>query len=61
MDPVEGKPGVHRMAKNYLHIWPRHQFMLIALPNLDGSFTCTLFMPFDLFQECKNEEDGMGM
>ena len=29
-----------------LHIWPRGDFMLIALPNLDGSFTCTLFMPF---------------
>src|SRR5262249_53683869 len=30
-----------------LHIWPRHRFMLIALPNADGSFTCTLFYPFD--------------
>jgi kynurenine 3-monooxygenase len=29
-----------------LHIWPRGNYMLIALPNLDGSFTCTLFMPF---------------
>lgn len=28
-----------------LHIWPRHDFMLIALPNLDRSFTCTLFLP----------------
>ncbi len=27
-----------------LHIWPRHQFMMIALPNFDGSFTCTLFL-----------------
>ena len=35
--------------------------MLIALPNLDGSFTCTLFMPFDLFKECETEEDGMGV
>lgn len=32
--------------KNSFHIWPRKDFMLIALPNLDGSFTCTLFMPF---------------
>lgn len=32
--------------KSALHIWPRKEFMLIALPNLDGSFTCTLFMPF---------------
>lgn len=30
-----------------LHIWPRHQFMMIALPNTDGSFTCTLFFPFE--------------
>lgn len=29
-----------------LHIWPRHEFMLIALPNPDRSFTCTLFAPF---------------
>lgn len=33
--------------KDYLHIWPRKDFMLIALPNQDGSFTCTLFMPFE--------------
>lgn len=32
------------IAKNALHIWPRRQFMMIALPNLDGSFTCTLFL-----------------
>ena len=32
---------------NGLHIWPRHEFMLIALPNPDKSFTCTLFAPFD--------------
>lgn len=30
-----------------LHIWPRHNFMMIALPNTDGSFTCTLFFPFE--------------
>jgi kynurenine 3-monooxygenase len=39
--------GGFRMEKNALHIWPRHSFMLIALPNLDGSFTCTLFLPFE--------------
>jgi len=38
--------GSYRLAKNTLHIWPRGRFMLIALPNEDGSFTCTLFMPF---------------
>lgn len=35
------------MEKNALHIWPRGNYMLIALPNIDGSFTCTLFFPFD--------------
>ncbi|WP_417350682.1 FAD-dependent oxidoreductase [Flavobacterium alkalisoli] len=39
--------GTHKLDKNSLHIWPRNDFMLIALPNLDGSFTCTLFMPFE--------------
>jgi kynurenine 3-monooxygenase len=39
--------GSHRLDKNALHIWPRGQFMLIALANLDGSFTVTLFFPFD--------------
>lgn len=39
--------GSHRLSKNALHIWPRGQYMLIALPNLDGSYTCTLFFPFD--------------
>lgn len=36
--------GTHRLEKNALHIWPRKNFMLIALPNLDGTFTCTLFL-----------------
>ncbi|MBC9795954.1 FAD-dependent oxidoreductase [Sinomicrobium weinanense] len=39
--------GSHKLDKHSLHIWPRGAFMLIALPNLDGSFTCTLFMPFE--------------
>lgn len=39
--------GSHRIAKDALHIWPRGNYMLIALPNLDGSFTCTLFFPFE--------------
>jgi len=36
--------GGFLLDKNALHIWPRHQFMMIALPNWDGSFTCTLFL-----------------
>jgi kynurenine 3-monooxygenase len=39
--------GSWRLEKNALHIWPRKNFMLIALPNTDGSFTCTLFFQFD--------------
>lgn len=36
-----------QIEKNALHIWPRGNYMLIALPNTDGSFTCTLFFPFE--------------
>jgi len=32
------------LERDALHIWPRHQFMMIALPNFDGSYTCTLFL-----------------
>ena len=39
--------GSYKMDKNALHIWPRGRFMLIALANEDGSFTCTLFMPHE--------------
>jgi len=39
-----GKNGTWQMEKHALHIWPRKNFMLIALPNTDGSFTCTLFL-----------------
>jgi len=42
-----GENGSFLMEKNALHIWPRGNYMLIALPNMDGSFTCTLFFPFD--------------
>ena len=42
-----GPEGSFRLEKNALHIWPRGNFMLIALPNPDGSFTCTLFFPFE--------------
>jgi kynurenine 3-monooxygenase len=45
MPPWPG--GGFAMEKHALHIWPRHSFMMIALPNQDGSFTCTLFWPFE--------------
>ena len=52
--------GAMRMEKNALHIWPRKNFMLIALPNTDGTFTCTLFLPFEgdiSFEAIKTKED----
>lgn len=44
---LPGAEGRFRMKKGALHIWPRRSYMMIALPNADGSFTCTLFAPFD--------------
>lgn len=52
--------GTHKLEKNALHIWPRGNFMLIALPNLDGSYTCTLFAPYEgkeSFEELNSNED----
>ena len=42
-----GEKGQFVLEPNALHIWPRESFMLIALPNPDGTFTCTLFFPFE--------------
>jgi kynurenine 3-monooxygenase len=59
MPPDPG--GGFAMHVNALHIWPRGQFMLIALPNHDGSFTCTLFLPFEgspSFAELRTEADA---
>ncbi|HOZ88455.1 MAG TPA: FAD-dependent monooxygenase, partial [Bacteroidia bacterium] len=42
-----GPNGEFILEKNALHIWPRGSFMMIALPNPDGNFTCTLFLPFE--------------
>jgi kynurenine 3-monooxygenase len=41
------KDGSHKLDNSSFHIWPRGEFMLIAMPNLNGSFTCTLFLPFE--------------
>ena len=41
------KAGKHQISKDHLHIWPRGEYMLIALPNMDGSFTVTLFLSYD--------------
>jgi kynurenine 3-monooxygenase len=42
-----GADGSHQIEREALHIWPRGKHMLIALPNPDGSFTCTLFFPME--------------
>lgn len=42
---LSDRAGGFKMEANALHIWPRHNFMLIALPNFEGSYTCTLFLP----------------
>jgi kynurenine 3-monooxygenase len=39
--------GKHLLETNALHIWPRGNYMLIALPNVDGTFACILFLPFE--------------
>lgn len=41
------KEGGYKTEKNALHIWPRGDYMIIALPNLDGSFTVTLFLEYE--------------
>ncbi|MCW5517702.1 FAD-dependent oxidoreductase [Muriicola sp. Z0-33] len=54
------KDGTHKLDRNSFHIWPRGSFMFIAMPNLDGSFTCTLFLPFEgevSFESLKSKED----
>ncbi|MCA9244318.1 MAG: FAD-dependent monooxygenase [Phycisphaerales bacterium] len=55
--------GSHAMEPEALHIWPRRSYMMIALPNPDGSFTCTCFWPFDGphgFSRLKTEADIRG-
>ncbi len=42
-----GPKGEHLLETHALHIWPRGNYMLIALPNIDGTFACILFLPFE--------------
>lgn len=52
--------GKHLIDKNSFHIWPQGDFMLIALPNVDGTFTCTLFLSLEgenSFEKLKTEEE----
>ncbi len=49
--------GSHAFDRHCLHIWPRHDFMLIALPNQDGTFTCTLFLAHEGEHSFANLQD----
>jgi kynurenine 3-monooxygenase len=53
MPPAKG--GGFAMHREALHIWPRGSFMLIALPNVDGSFTCTLFLDLEELAALRTE------
>ncbi|XP_065913790.1 kynurenine 3-monooxygenase-like [Dysidea avara] len=55
--PADPNTNKYALEKNYLHIWPRQEFMLIALPNLDESFTVTLFMPRKIFAGLNTSDD----
>jgi kynurenine 3-monooxygenase len=58
-----GAEGKHLLERNALHIWPRGNYMLIALPNTDGSFACILFLPFegaDSFATLATASDVLG-
>ncbi|KAF7385483.1 hypothetical protein HZH68_013913 [Vespula germanica] len=51
-----GKNNEFSMSGNHLHIWPRDDFMMIALPNEDHSFTANLFAPFKTLDKLKTSE-----
>ena len=58
---LANEDGSHKLDNASFHIWPRGNFMLIAMPNLDGTFTCTLFMPFEgetSFESINNEQEA---
>lgn len=57
MPPVDGTFALP--VPHALHIWPRHQFMMIALPNPDFTFTCTLFLPWETLEALEAEPDGV--
>ncbi|XP_059374244.1 kynurenine 3-monooxygenase-like [Carassius carassius] len=54
---VPPKDGDFAVEPNYLHIWPRNTFMMIALLNLVKMFTCTLFMPFEEFEKIRSGDE----
>ncbi|KAJ9119695.1 hypothetical protein QFC22_003405 [Naganishia vaughanmartiniae] len=58
MPPSGNKEAKFKIDQHHLHIWPRHSFMLIGLPNQDGSFTLTLFAPFSAIEGLKTRQDA---
>ncbi|KAG4305781.1 hypothetical protein PORY_000691 [Pneumocystis oryctolagi] len=54
---IKNDKACYSIDPNCLHVWPRKTFMLIALPNQDKTFTCTLFMPKAMFEEVKTESN----
>jgi len=55
LPPTAG--GDFAIPTNYLHTWPQQEFMMVALPNQDCTFTLTLFMPFSIFASIATKED----
>jgi len=56
---ADGSSPSYRLDPNHLHIWPRHSFMLIALPNKDYTFTCTLFAPAATLSSLRTREETL--
>ncbi|XP_046858911.1 kynurenine 3-monooxygenase-like [Xenia sp. Carnegie-2017] len=54
---IPSNEGEYKIDPNFLHVWPRDSFMLIAMPNGDGSFNCTLIMPCKMFDDLKTEDE----
>lgn len=62
LEIVPGQNGTFQMEEKALHIWPRSSFMMIALPNPGGNFTCTLFLPYEgdvSFSKLNTDEEIM--
>ena len=55
----EAEGGGFRLSPNHLHIWPCGTFMFIAIPSLDRSFTCTLFLPEPLYKQLDADLDSL--
>ena len=62
LEIVPGQNSTFQMEEKALHIWPRSSFMMIALPNPGGNFTCTLFLPYNgevSFENLNTDEQVM--